>query len=62
MKNLSRLTPKKEMVAVMSNEYAKLYPQQSESVIFEKMWMETDEFQIKFHKKIKMKKRLKFWK
>jgi hypothetical protein len=62
MKNLSRLTPKRGMVAVMSNEYAKLYPQQTEAAIFEKMWAETDEFQIKFHKKIKMKKLLKFWK
>ena len=61
MKNLSRLTPKKEMVAVMSNEYAKLYFK-SEAEIFEKMWFYTNDFQIKFHKKIKMKKMLKFWK
>ncbi|SCX82293.1 lipopolysaccharide kinase InaA family protein [Flavobacterium caeni] len=62
MKNLSRLTPKKEMVAVMANEYAKLYPVQTEQAIFEKMWAFTDAFQIKFHKKIKLKKALKFWK
>lgn len=62
MKNLSRLTPKKEMVAVMSNEYAKLYPAKTESEIFEKMWNYTHEFQIKFHQKIKIKKALKFWK
>jgi len=61
MKNLSRLTPKKEMVAVMSNEYAKLY-HKTEAEIFEKMWFYTNDFQIKFHKKIKMKKMLKFWK
>jgi hypothetical protein len=61
MKNLSRLTPKKAMVAVMSNEYAKLYPQQTEAMIFGKMWFYTNDFQIKFHKKIKMKKLLKFW-
>ncbi len=62
MKNLCRLTPVKEMVAVMSNEYSKLYPAQSEAEIFEKMWFYTNDFQIKFHKKIKLKKTLKFWK
>jgi Lipopolysaccharide kinase (Kdo/WaaP) family len=62
MKNLSHLTPKKEMIAVMSNEYSKLYPAQSESEIFEKMWFYTNDFQIKFRKKIKLKKNLKFWK
>jgi len=62
MKNLSHLTPKKEMIAVMSNEYSKLYPAQSEVKIFEKMWFYTNDFQVKFHKKIKMKKTLKFWK
>ena len=60
MKNLSRLTPKKEMVAVMSNEYATLYSSKSESEIFEKMWFYTNDFQIKFHKKIAIKKKLKF--
>jgi hypothetical protein len=62
MKNLSHLTPKKEMIAVMSNEYSKLYSAQTEAEIFEKMWFYTNDFQIKFHKKIKMKKTLKFWK
>jgi hypothetical protein len=61
MKNLSRLTPKKEMVAIMSNEYAKLYPK-SESEILERMWFYTDDFQKKFHRKIRLKKKLKFWK
>ncbi len=62
MKNLSHLTPKKEMIAVMSNEYSKLYPTQTEVEIFDKMWFYTNDFQIKFHKKIKIKKTLKFWK
>jgi len=61
MKNLSRLTPKREMVAVMANEYAKL-SDRSEAEIFEKMWFYTNDFQVKFHNKIKMKKMLKFWK
>ncbi|HWR94485.1 MAG TPA: lipopolysaccharide kinase InaA family protein [Flavobacterium sp.] len=62
MKNLSRLTPKKEMIAVMGNEYAKLYTDQNGAIIVEKMWFYTNEFQIKFHKKKKLKKKLKFWK
>jgi hypothetical protein len=60
MKNLSRLTPKKEMIAVMSNEYAKLYKGQSEAQIFEKMWSYTSEFQEKLFKKRRLKKKLKF--
>lgn len=61
MKNLSRLTPKKEMIAVMSDEYAKYYAQSS-SIIFQKMWLATTEFQEKFAKKQRLKKQLKFWK
>jgi hypothetical protein len=62
MKNLSHLTPKKEMIAIMSNEYSKLYSAQSEAEILNKMWFYTNDFQIKYRKKIKMKKTLKFWK
>nr|WP_317191308.1 lipopolysaccharide kinase InaA family protein [Flavobacterium agrisoli] len=62
MKNCSRLTPKKEMIAIMSNEYAKYYSQQSEEVIFKKMWFETQDFQERFVKKKRLKKKLKFWK
>lgn len=62
MKNLSHLTPKKEMIALMSNEYSTVYTTQTEGEIYEKMWFYTNDFQIKFHKKIKMKKKLKFWK
>jgi hypothetical protein len=62
MKNLSRLTPKKEMIALMSNEYSKLYSDQSEAKIFEKMWFYTNDFQERFAKKRRLKKKLKFWK
>lgn len=62
MNNFSRLTPEKEMVAVMSNEYAKFYTDQSEAVIFEKMWEATSQFQYKFQRKQRLKKKLKFWK
>ncbi|WP_298221002.1 lipopolysaccharide kinase InaA family protein [Flavobacterium sp.] len=58
MKNLSHLTPKKEMVAVMSHEYAKLYQGKTESEIMERMWFYTDDFQKKYHNKIRLKKRL----
>lgn len=61
MKNLSRLTPKKEMIAIMSDEYAKYYSQSSD-VVFEKMWQATNDFQEKFAQKQRMKKKLKFWK
>lgn len=61
MKNLCRLTPVKEMVAVMSNEYSKLYPE-SEERTFETLWKYTADFQEKFYRKKRLKKKLKFWK
>ncbi|WP_268847301.1 Kdo domain containing protein [Flavobacterium aestivum] len=61
MKNLCRLTPMKEMVAVMSNEYAKLSGE-SEELIFETLWKYTADFQEKYWRKKRLKKKLKFWK
>lgn len=61
MKNLSRLTPKREMVLIMSEEYAKLYSKPFDEV-FEKMWGYTKEFQEKYHRKRRLKKKLFFWK
>ncbi|MFY7742525.1 MAG: lipopolysaccharide kinase InaA family protein [Flavobacterium sp.] len=61
MKNLSRLTPKKEMIIVMSNEYAKLSGEKEENV-FELLWKYTSDFQYRFHRKKRIKKKLKFWK
>ena len=61
MKNLCRLTPVKEMVAVMSNEYSKLYSE-SEEKTFETLWKYTTDFQEKFYRKKRLKKKLKFWK
>ncbi len=60
IRNFSRLTPKKEMVAIMSNEYAKLTGK-DESIIFEKMWGLTEAFQKKYHGKIALKKKIFFW-
>ena len=62
MKNLCRLTPLKEMVATMSNEYAKLYKRESEEKIFETLWKFTADFQEQFYRKKRLKKKLKFWK
>ena len=61
MKNLCRLTPLKEMVAVMSNEYAKLYPE-TEQKTFDTLWKYTADFQEQFYRKKRLKKKLKFWK
>lgn len=60
MKNFHRLTPKIEMITVMSTEYAKLYNKKYDEV-FAKMWFYTNDFQLKFHRKIARKKKLLFW-
>ena len=62
MKNLSHLSPGKDMVAQLSAEYVKLYVKQAEAKIFEAMWTYTEEFQKRFHQKIQLKKKFKFWK
>jgi hypothetical protein len=61
MKNFARLTPKKEMIEVMANEYAHLM-NKPEVEVFEKMWLFTNQFQEKFQRKKELKKKLKFWK
>ncbi|HKO75994.1 MAG TPA: hypothetical protein VJU52_02190 [Flavobacterium sp.] len=61
MKNLCRLTPVKKMVAVMSNEYAKISGE-SEDLIVETLWKYTADFQERFNRKKRLKKKLKFWK
>lgn len=61
MKNLSRLTPKKEMIEIMSDEYAKLYNKPVKEV-FDKMWHYTSEFQEKYQRKRRLKAKYFFWK
>lgn len=61
MKNLSKITHKKDMIEVMSNEYAKLSGE-NETSVFETMWKLTSDFQFRFHRKKRIKKKLKFWK
>ena len=60
MKNFNRLTPKTDMLSIMSEEYAKLYNRKYEDV-FNKMCFYTNDFQLKFHRKIARKKKLLFW-
>ena len=59
MKNFSRLTPKKEMVKFMADEYAKLIGS-DKNTVFDLMWKYTQEFQHRFHKKKALKKKLLF--
>ena len=61
MKNLSKITHKKDMIELMSNEYAKLSGE-NETLVFETMWKQTADFQFRFHRKKRIKKKLKFWK
>lgn len=58
MKNLSRLTPKKEMVRVMADEYAKISGEDADQ-LFASLWRYTSKFQKKYHRKLKAKKKLK---
>ena len=62
MNNFRRLTPQKEMIATMSNEYAKFYTDKTEAEIFDTMWQATTDFQEEFARKKRLKKKLKFWK
>ena len=61
IKNFARLTIHESMVHIMSDEYAKCVGV-STDMVFEKMWHYTNEFQTKFHRKKRLKKKLKFWK
>ncbi|WP_026839016.1 lipopolysaccharide kinase InaA family protein [Gillisia sp. JM1] len=58
MKNFSRLTPKKEMVEVMANEYSKFIEKDS-SEVFDKMWFYTNKFQENHLRKKRLKKKFK---
>lgn len=59
--NFSKLTPKKEMVKVMAYTYAELGGFNKEE-IFQKMWKMTEDFQNKYHRKRRIKRRVFFWK
>jgi len=57
MKNFSRLTPEKEMIQLMSEEYAELSGENFEKV-FKSMWFHTQKFRKKFQRKLRLKKKL----
>ncbi|GAL67927.1 lipopolysaccharide kinase InaA family protein [Jejuia pallidilutea] len=61
IKNFSKLTIHKPMIKVMSNEYAKCTGE-DETKIFNAMWEYTRAFQEKYYRKIRIKKRIFFWK
>lgn len=61
IKNFARLTIHQSMVEVMSDEYAKLINKDYNET-FNLMWKLTQEFQAKYHRKIRLKQKLKFWK
>jgi hypothetical protein len=58
MNNLSHLTPQKEMISIISNEYAKLSGE-DEDLIFENLWKLTSEFQFRYQTKKIIKKKIK---
>ena len=58
--NFARLSPKKEMVAVMSDQYAKLAGYDPDWV-FNSMWGLVSKFQEKYHRKVRLKKKYLFW-
>ena len=60
MKNLSRLTPYKNMVQCISKEYA-LLSNEDEDLVFETLWKFTSKFQNKYYRKKNIKKKFKFW-
>ncbi|KAA1247842.1 lipopolysaccharide kinase InaA family protein [Aquimarina sp. RZ0] len=61
IKNFSRLTIHKSMIEIMSNEYVKCSGEE-EAIVFNLMWRYTREFQHQFYRKIRIKKRVFFWK
>ena len=60
IKNLSRLTSKKKMAEEIAIEYA-VASGENEIIVFDSIWKYTSEFQYKFYRKKRIKKRLKFW-
>ncbi|MFH6768320.1 lipopolysaccharide kinase InaA family protein [Gaetbulibacter aquiaggeris] len=61
IKNFSRLTMYKSMVEIMSDEYAKCTGEDRQ-LIFNLMWKSTLLFQKKYQNRMRLKKKLKFWK
>lgn len=60
IKNFSRITPKKEMVEIMSDEYAKLSGEDYTKIVT-LMWNLVSKFQHKYHRKVHLKQKYLFW-
>lgn len=61
IRNFAKLTVHKSMIETMSDEYAQLIGKPYNDV-FNLMWKFTNDFQEKFHRRRRWKKRLFFWK
>ena len=61
IKNFARLTIHRSMVETMSDEYAKISGEDYSKTV-NLMWRLTEDFQEKFYRKKRLKKKLKFWK
>jgi hypothetical protein len=61
IKNFAKLTTHKFMIEIMSDEYAKCTGEDYNKV-FDLMWSYTEAFQERYHKRRRLKKKLKFWK
>ena len=61
IKNFSRLTKRKDIIRIMSQEYAILVGEDFD-LIHNMMSLEVKKFQDKFFRKKRLKKKLKFWK
>ena len=61
IKNFARLSATEAMIAIMSDEYAKCSGEDYENIL-RLMLFYSKEFQSRFQRKIRLKKKLKFWK
>lgn len=61
IKNFAKLTTHKFMIEIMSDEYAKCTGEDYNKVV-DLMWSYTEAFQERYHKRRRLKKKLKFWK
>ena len=61
IKNFERLSTKKFIIEIMSDEYAKCSGESYDKIL-KLMWSSTEAFQAKFHNKRRLKNKLKFWK
>lgn len=61
MANFRRLSSVESHVKVMADAYAKESGEDAD-LVFKTMWQEVQDFQKGFHRKKRLKKRLKFWK